>query len=370
MKHLLLTTIAAVVLVGTAFADPIHDAAKNGNLAGVQAELDKGVDVNAEGVFKRTPLHKAVSYNNYTIFELLIAGGTDVNAKDGTGLTPLDYAKRHPEIADLLRKHGGKTGEESKATSKRKLRNKSKESAIKVSGDWIDLYQAHSDSSMNYRLMKPFGFNEKKRYPVIVSLHGAGGKGSDNRKQLRDWNKLLTDKKRRSDYPCYVLAPQTTQLWNHKDLKNIKSIIAGLPAVDMDRIYILGHSMGGHGTFILIQIEPNYFAAAAPSAGSGLRRTDEFIDATLIKDIPIWAFHGDMDSVSPIEKGQKVFTEMKKLGGKFKFTTWRGDGHGISKKMILGGNNGNTQFSSDRCDKEKDFMKWLFSQKRTDKGKK
>ena len=48
MKHLLLTTIAALVLVGTAFADPIHDAAKNGDLAGVQAELDKGVDVNAK----------------------------------------------------------------------------------------------------------------------------------------------------------------------------------------------------------------------------------------------------------------------------------------------------------------------------------
>jgi len=47
MKHLLLTTIAAVVLVGTAFADPIHDAAKTGDLAGVQAELDKGVDIEA-----------------------------------------------------------------------------------------------------------------------------------------------------------------------------------------------------------------------------------------------------------------------------------------------------------------------------------
>ena len=49
MKHLLLTTIAAVVLVGTAFAGPIHTAAWDGNLAGVQAELDKGVDVNAMG---------------------------------------------------------------------------------------------------------------------------------------------------------------------------------------------------------------------------------------------------------------------------------------------------------------------------------
>ncbi|MDP6361519.1 MAG: hypothetical protein QF473_40820 [Planctomycetota bacterium] len=49
MKHLLLTTIAAVVVVGTAFADPIDDAAKTGDLAGVQAELDKGVGVNAMG---------------------------------------------------------------------------------------------------------------------------------------------------------------------------------------------------------------------------------------------------------------------------------------------------------------------------------
>ena len=49
MKHLLLTTIAAVLLVGTAFAGPIHTAASDGDLAGVQAELDKGADVNAIG---------------------------------------------------------------------------------------------------------------------------------------------------------------------------------------------------------------------------------------------------------------------------------------------------------------------------------
>ncbi len=60
MKHLLLTTIAAVVLEGTAFADPIHDAAKNGNLSGVQAELDKGVDVNVKDDWGGyTPLHPA-----------------------------------------------------------------------------------------------------------------------------------------------------------------------------------------------------------------------------------------------------------------------------------------------------------------------
>ena len=236
----------------------------------------------------------------------------------------------------------------------------------KVSEDWVDLYEPHVDGEMSYRLMKPMVFDSNKRYPVIVSLHGGGGRGADNRKQLRDWNKLLADKQRRSDHPCYVLAPQTTRLWNASDLKNIKRVIAALPSVDMDRIYILGHSMGGHGTYILIQIDSSYFAAAAPSAGSGLHKTGEFIDASLIKDVPIWSFHGDKDKVCPIERDQKLFAEMKKLGGNMKFTTWAGDRHGVAKKMITGSDNGTTQLSSDRCDGETGFMKWLFAQKRSD----
>jgi len=237
--------------------------------------------------------------------------------------------------------------------------------AGKVSEDWVDLYEPHVDGEMSYRLMKPIGFDSNKRYPVIVSLHGAGGRGADNRKQLRDWNKLLAQEQRRSDYPCYVLAPQTTRLWDAADLKNIKDVIATLPSADMDRIYILGHSMGGHGTYILIQIDPGYFAAAAPSAGAGRPKTEEFIDASLIKNLPIWSFHGDKDKVCPIERDQKLFAEMKKLGGNMKFTTWAGDRHGVAKKMITGSDNGSTQLSSDRCDGETEFMKWLFTQKRS-----
>ena len=52
------------------------------------------------------------------IAELLIASGADVNAKDDYGTTPLGLAKPYPEIADLLRKHGGKTGAELKAEGK------------------------------------------------------------------------------------------------------------------------------------------------------------------------------------------------------------------------------------------------------------
>lgn len=123
--------------------------------------------------------------------------------------------------------------------------------------------------------------------------------------------------------------------------------------------------MGGHGTHVFLQIDPHYFAAAAPSAGTGLPQTEEFIDASVIKDVPIWAFHGDLDKVCPFDRAQKLFEEMVKLGGNMKFTIWAGDGHGVAMKMITGADNGSTQLSSDRCDPEPVFMKWLFTQKRT-----
>jgi predicted peptidase len=115
--------------------------------------------------------------------------------------------------------------------------------------DWVDLYEPHADDEMPYRLMKPMRFDASKSYPVIVSLHGGGGRGTDNRKQLRGWNKLLADQQRRSDYPCYVLAPQANRLWDAAHLKQIKHIVAALPSVDMDRIYVLGHFMGTRTRF-------------------------------------------------------------------------------------------------------------------------
>ena len=87
MKHLLLTTIAAVLLVGcgpSASERALLEASRKGNIEAVKQHL---------------------------------AAGADVNAKKNSGRTPLDHAitGKHPETADLLRKHGGKTGEELKA---------------------------------------------------------------------------------------------------------------------------------------------------------------------------------------------------------------------------------------------------------------
>ena len=109
MKHLLITTIAAVLLATTAFADPIHDAAFGGDVAGVQTELDKGVDVNAKREDGSTPLHGAAEGGHGEIVELLITAGADLHATTvpmlgGGGWIPLHSAARqgHRGIVELL----------------------------------------------------------------------------------------------------------------------------------------------------------------------------------------------------------------------------------------------------------------------------
>ena len=111
MKHLLLTTIAAVVLVGCG-GPSIRDAAWEGDIETVKQHLAAGTDVNAKRGDGFTPLHLAATWGYKEIIELLIAAGADVNAKTKYGSTPLDLGKGKKEISDLLRKHGGKTGEE------------------------------------------------------------------------------------------------------------------------------------------------------------------------------------------------------------------------------------------------------------------
>ena len=155
MKHLLLTTIAAVLVVGCGPQPPdisIHRAASKGDIEAIKQHLAAGADVNAKDELGETPLSGAAYWGQKEVAELLIGKGADVNAKDGDGdtplheaalsgrkeiaelliakgadvnmkndgdWTPLDWAiDDYPELADLLRKHGGKTGEELEAEGK------------------------------------------------------------------------------------------------------------------------------------------------------------------------------------------------------------------------------------------------------------
>ena len=120
MKHILITTIAAVLLVGCGPSVDIWTAADKGNIKAIKQHLAAGADVNAKYADGSTPLHFAAVVGRREVAELLIAEGADVNVKGGRGETPLDFAIKYKrtEITDLLRKHGGKTSEELKAEGK------------------------------------------------------------------------------------------------------------------------------------------------------------------------------------------------------------------------------------------------------------
>ena len=125
MKQLLITTIAAVLLVGcgesqlpeqpTAKAPDIsiHEAAALGNIEVVKQFLDSGTDVNAKDESGWTPLHWATSKVHNKTAKLLIKEGADVNAVNKDDLSPLDYAEN--ETFGFLIDHGAKSGAELKA---------------------------------------------------------------------------------------------------------------------------------------------------------------------------------------------------------------------------------------------------------------
>jgi ankyrin repeat protein len=110
MKQILLTTIAAVLLVGCGPSKAelaLIQAAKDGNIKATKQAIADGADVNAEDPFKglrRTPLHRAAYYGHKEIVVLLIAKGANLNVKDDRGRTPLHWAAYHgrKEIAELL----------------------------------------------------------------------------------------------------------------------------------------------------------------------------------------------------------------------------------------------------------------------------
>jgi len=119
MKSLLITAIAALLLVGCGKSDGIWAAAEEGDLEAVKGYLANDVNVDArDDVYEGTSLHFAAFRGRKEVAELLINEGADVNAKNQADATPLDKAieKKQDETVSLLRKHGGKTGEELKGS--------------------------------------------------------------------------------------------------------------------------------------------------------------------------------------------------------------------------------------------------------------
>jgi predicted peptidase len=112
--------------------------------------------------------------------------------------------------------------------------------------------------------------------------------------------------------------------------------------IDPDRLYVMGLSMGGYGTWDAVQRYPDMFAAAVPICGGG----DE-TRADRIK-CPVWAFHGDKDPAVPVSRSRNMIAAIKAAGGTPRYTEYPGVGHNAWSAAF----------------KDPEMLKWLFSQKR------
>jgi predicted peptidase len=214
-----------------------------------------------------------------------------------------------------------------------------------------------------YQMMTPENPAPATKYPLVIFLHGAGERGSDNDVQLVHGVKDFAKPESRKSYPCFLIAPQcpNDKKWaevdwsatSHKRPEKpsdpatlLLKLIDSLPTqllIDTNRIYITGLSMGGYGTWDLIARKPDLFAAAVPVCGGGDEK-----DASIIAKIPIWAFHGSKDTVVKPQRSTNMIEAIKKAGGNPKVTLYPEVGH----------NSWVNAYS------DPEMLKWLFNQKK------
>lgn len=172
----------------------------------------------------------------------------------------------------------------------------------------------------DYLLCLPQGYGEKdRRWPLMLFLHGAGERGG-NLELVKKHGppKLIAQGK---DLPFIVVSPQcpSEQWWPEK----IETLVALLDeiqsdyAVDPNRVYLTGLSMGGFGTWALACAHPERFAAIVPICGGGQRYL-----AGRLKNVPVWAFHGAKDPVVPLAESQTMVQAVTRAGGQAKLTVY------------------------------------------------
>jgi predicted peptidase len=181
--------------------------------------------------------------------------------------------------------------------------------------------------SLHYLLALPEGYSETDgSWPLVLFLHGAGERGSDlDAVKTHGPPKLIEAGEK---IPAIVVSPQCPEgsWWTHHvdDLLALLDDLQGRLRVDPDRIYVTGISMGGYGTWALAARAPERFAAAAPVCGGG----SAVATAIRVRELPIWAFHGDADAVVPVDESQRIVDAIERFGGsRAKLTVYPGVGH-------------------------------------------
>lgn len=177
---------------------------------------------------------------------------------------------------------------------------------------------------MPYRLYFPRDYTPDQDWPLVVFLHGAGERGTDDTLHVnRSWFSLLLQNTY-ANYPAILVAPQVFpgeawgSFYDHDHVEELLTQLSDEFAVDERRIYLTGLSMGGYGTMTFLQ-EFHYeglsdirFAAVAPSAGAWY--IDDPAVREAIGDTPIWLSHNDGDPTVDVNDSRSTFRFLAGLG--------------------------------------------------------
>jgi predicted peptidase len=200
-----------------------------------------------------------------------------------------------------------------------------------------------------YRLLTPEGYDPKQLYPLVVYLHGAGSRGSDNERQLAGPVREFASPENRKKHPGFILAPQCpadTHWAAFIRHGTVDALLADLPkkySIDVKRVYVIGQSDGGWGVWQLLALNPKRYAAAIPICGWG-----DPADAAKMAKVPIWVFHGAKDNVEPVKSSRDMVAALTKAGGTPRYTEYKDAGHAIWDRVYTDGK----------------VLDWLFDQKR------
>ncbi len=231
-----------------------------------------------------------------------------------------------------------------------------------------------NSDTLNYRILFPKDFSEDQEYPVILFLHGAGERGSDNEAQLTHGGKLFLEQQ--EAFPAVVIFPQAPEeeYWVRIEadrettpvefnfnntaepttslglVMSLMDAVADEKFTDNERIYIGGLSMGGMGTYEMLYRKPEMFAAAIAICGGA--------DPEITKHYPegfnIWIFHGEKDNVVSPELSKTMAREINSNGGNAKLSLYPETGHN----------------SWDAAFEEPYLLPWLFNNRKNSEGMK
>jgi predicted peptidase len=195
-----------------------------------------------------------------------------------------------------------------------------------------------SHDVMDYLIWLPVGYYDdpEERWPLIFFLHGAGG-GTNDSKFVMSYGlpSVLHKGQQPENFGFIVVSPQAfpnVPWWEGDTLAILNALLDEVVdnyRVDPSRIYLTGLSMGGHGSWWLATAYPHRFAAVVSISGSGYRTSSppEAETVCQIKDLPVWAIHGDRDMISDPASNKLQVLSLAACGGEVEWTLYPDAGH-------------------------------------------